>query len=231
MMQHDGARSARPIDKAAQPLGPAPAPAGRVGPLPEPTRGPAAGSSDRLAFLKGFLHHPALVGSVIPSSGRMERRLVRMAGVAQVRTVVELGPGTGGTTRAFLRAGGPDLRLLAIELSAEFHDRLTQQLRDPRLIVQRGSAEQIGDFLAQHGLPAPDVVISGIPFSTMPAAVGDRIAKAVAQVLAPGGCFVAYQLRAHVAGFTTPYLGKPRREWELVNIPPMRVYRWDKPRG
>jgi phospholipid N-methyltransferase len=229
MMQHDGAGSTRPIDKAAQPLRSAPPPTLRVGPVP--TAAPAAGSADWLAFLRGFLHHPALVGSVIPSSSRMERRLVRMAGVAQARTIVELGPGTGGTTRAFLRAGGPDLRLLAIELSTEFHDRLQQQLRDPRLTVQHGSAEQIGDFLAQHGLPAPDVVISGIPFSTMPAALGDRIARAVAEVLAPGGCFVAYQLRAHVAGYTRPYLGTPRCEWELLNIPPMRVYRWDKPAG
>jgi phospholipid N-methyltransferase len=189
----------------------------------------ADGGSDRLAFLGGFLRNPALVGSVIPSSPQLEDRLVRLAGVAQARTVVELGPGTGGTTRAFLRAGRDDLRVLAIELSTDFHARLERTLRDPRLVVQWGSAEHIGEFLAAHGLPAPDAVISGIPFSTMPAAVGDRIARAVADALAPGGRFVAYQVRGHVARFTTPYLGTPLREWELVNIPPMQVFRWDKP--
>ena len=171
------------------------------------------------------------MGSVIPSSSRLEARLVRLAGVAQARTVVELGPGTGGTTRAFLRAGGGDLRVLAIELSTDFHSRLAQTLHDPRFLLQHGSAEHIGEFLEAHGLPAPDAVISGIPFSTMPAAVGDRIAQAVARVLAPGGRFVAYQVRAHVARFTTPYLGTPSREWEAVNIPPMQVFRWDKPKG
>jgi phosphatidylethanolamine/phosphatidyl-N-methylethanolamine N-methyltransferase len=218
MMQHDSAGPARPLDNPAQAMRPLSA-----------AQEPAAGGSDRLAFLQGFLRNPGLVGSVIPSSSRLEARLVRQARVAEARTIVELGPGTGGTTRAFLRAGRPDLRLLAIELSTAFHDRLEQQLRDPRLTVQWGSAEEIGEFLAAHGLPAPDAVISGIPFSTMPAAVGGRIAQAVAQVLAPGGCFVAYQLRAHVARFATPYLGTPSRAWELVNLPPMRVYRWTKP--
>jgi phosphatidylethanolamine/phosphatidyl-N-methylethanolamine N-methyltransferase len=190
---------------------------------------PAHGKSDKLAFLTGFLRNPGLVGSVIPSSPQLEDRLVRLAGVARARTVVELGPGTGGTTRAFLRAGGRDLRILAIELSTDFHARLLATHRDPRLSVQWGSAEHIGDFLKAHGLPAPDAVISGIPFSTMPADVGDRIAKAVSEALAPGGCFVAYQVRSHVAHFTTPYMGKPQREWEFINIPPMQVCKWVKP--
>jgi phosphatidylethanolamine/phosphatidyl-N-methylethanolamine N-methyltransferase len=182
--------------------------------------------ADKRAFLSGFLRHPREVGSVIPSSPWMERRLVRTARLAQARTVVELGPGTGGTTRAFLRAMPADARLLAIELSPVFRDRLAGQQIDPRLVVQWGSAEQIAEFLRLHKMPAPDVVISGIPFSTMPADVGGRIAAAVAEVLPAGGRFVAYQLRPHVARFATPYLGQPERSLELLNIPPMQVFSW-----
>ncbi len=64
----------------------------------------------------------------------------------------------------------------------------------------------------------------------MPADVADRIARAVSTVLAPGGRFVAYQVRAHVAGYATPYLGAPRKQWELINIPPVRVFTWTKAR-
>jgi phosphatidylethanolamine/phosphatidyl-N-methylethanolamine N-methyltransferase len=199
-------------------------------PLPAATSAAAPGAAspwaDKRAFLAGFLRHPREVGSVIPSSPWMERRLVRTARLAQAHTVVELGPGTGGTTRAFLRAMPADARLLAIELSPVFRDRLARQQPDPRLVVQCGSAEQIAEFLRLHKMPAPDVVISGIPFSTLPADVGGRIAAAVAGVLAPGGRFVAYQLRPHVARFATPYLGRPERSLELLNIPPMQVFCW-----
>jgi phospholipid N-methyltransferase len=200
---------------------------GRERALTKPA-GPIAAARDNIAFLKGFIEHPDQVGSVIPSSSFLERRLVRAARLTEARCVVELGPGTGGTTRAFLRALPAAAHLLAIELSPSFHARISTLIRDPRFVAQLGSAEQIAEFLAARRLPAPDAVISGIPFSTMPTEVADRIARAVSEVLAPGGRFVAYQVRAHVAGYATPYLGEPRKEWELINIPPVRVFTWTK---
>jgi len=73
---------------------------------------------------------------------------------------------------------------MAIELNEGFATRLRSSIRDSRLTVVQGSAEFIDGFLGEHGLPAPDAVISGIPFSTMPRAVADRIAAAVAGALA-----------------------------------------------
>ena len=183
---------------------------------------------ESMAFLRGFIAHPGQVGSVIPSSHVLEQHLVRNARLLRARCVVELGPGTGGTTRAFLRAMPGASNLLAIELSEDFAGRLRTSVRDPRLAIVNGSAEDIERHLAEHGLPAPDAVISGIPFSTMPRDVGDRIAAAVARALAPGGRFVAYQFSPRVADRATPHLGEPKREWEFVNIPPMRVYTWTR---
>lgn len=184
---------------------------------------------DSFEFLRGFVRNPAQVGSVIPSSRVLEQRLVRSAGIAQARTVVELGPGTGGTTAAFLKAMSPKARLLAIELDTVFHRHLSQSLADPRLFLELGSAERLAEFLEARRLPAPEAIVSGIPFSTMPPEVSDRIAATIARVLPPGGRFVAYQVRAHVAGFVTPYLGEPDKQWEMVNIPPVRVFTWQKP--
>jgi len=183
---------------------------------------------ERVAFLRGFFAHPGEVGSVIPSSHVLEQRLVRNARLLRARCVVELGPGTGGTTRAFLRSMPASAHLLAIELNEAFAEQLRTSIHDPRLTVVRGSAEYIDRFLAEHGLPAPEAVISGIPFSTMPTEVADRIAAEIARVLAPGGRFVAYQVRAHVADYATPYLGQARKEWEFVNIPPVRVFSWTR---
>ena len=196
--------------------------------LPSDGSGTNSALRDSFAFLHGFIRNPAQVGSVIPSSRRLEQRLVRSAAIAQARTVVELGPGTGGTTAAFLRAMAPSARLMAIELDGNFHRHLSRTIDDPRLVLELGSAERLAEFLAARRLPAPDAIVSGIPFSTMPREVSDRIAALVAQVLRPGGRFVAYQVRAHVADYTTPYLGSPEKRWELVNIPPVRVFTWIK---
>ncbi len=182
---------------------------------------------DRLAFLKGFLREPKGVGSVIPSSRFLERRMVRMADVAHADSVVELGPGTGGTTRAILAAMPESATLLAIELDPSFAE-LARGIEDRRLIVHQGSAENLAELLAAHRLRPPKAILSGIPFSTIPEAIGTRIIEAIRDVLAPGGCFVAYQFRGAVAERARPILGEPEVSPEFINIPPMRVYRWRK---
>lgn len=183
--------------------------------------------TERIAFLRGFLKHPQQVGSIIPSSQFLERRIARLADVERARVVVELGPGTGGTTRALLRAMRHDARLLCFELNPLFHD-IVSRIDDPRLILHHGSAEALRSVMAQHGLDGADAVVSGIPFSTMPPAVANRILDAIYGALVPGGRFVAYQVRGHVETFSRPYFGRAQVDVELLNIPPVRIYRWEK---
>lgn len=183
---------------------------------------------DRFAFLRGFLRHPERVGSVVPSSRFLEQRIVRAGALGRARVAVELGPGTGGTTRAFLRALPEDSSLLTIEIDPRFAERLEEEVADPRLVVHRGSAEQVREALAAHGHGHADVIVSGIPFSTMPEETGRRILERVWDALAPGGRFVAYQFRDRVADLGAEIAGPPEVELELRNVPPMRVYSWKK---
>jgi phospholipid N-methyltransferase len=182
-----------------------------------------------IAFLRGFLERPKQVGSIIPSSRWMERRITRTAEIASADLVVELGPGTGGTTKALLSALAPGARLLAIEIHPSFCDLLRETIDDPRLIVHEGSAAEIPEALTKHDLDAPDVILSGIPFSTMPQQLGLSILRSVRKSLKPGGRFVAYQFRDVVHTLGKRVFGPASVQIELLNMPPMRVYRWDLP--
>ncbi len=184
----------------------------------------------RMAFLHEFLKHPVQVGSIIPSSRFLERRLVELCEVRSADTIVELGPGTGGTTRAMLNAMAPHARLLSIEINPDLY-AMVRRIADERFIAHHGSASGLQDTLARYGLGAPDVVVSGIPFSTMNPATADRVLKAVAAVLAPGGRFVAYQVSSRVDSLCRPILGPARMETEFFNLPPLRIYRWEKANG
>jgi phospholipid N-methyltransferase len=183
---------------------------------------------DRLAFFQGFLRKPRQVGSIIPSSRFLERRIARAAGIGRARLVVELGPGTGGTTRALLRQMRSDARLLAIEIDPDFAAVLRRLDPDPRLIVHEGSAADVRQTLAKYELGAPDVILSGIPFSTMTRALGRDILRGVHDSLEPGGVFVAYQVRDRVKTLGCEVFGRARTDMVLLNVPPMRVYRWEK---
>lgn len=186
-----------------------------------------------IAFLRGFLERPKEVGSIIPSSRWMERRITRTAEIANAKLVIELGPGTGGTTKALLNAMAPGARLIAIEINPRFCDLLRETIDDPRLAVHEGSAAEIPEALVKHDLgasdtpDAPDVILSGIPFSTMPPELGLSILRSVRKSLKPGGRFVAYQFRDVVHTLGKRIFGPASVQIELFNMPPMRVYRWD----
>lgn len=179
----------------------------------------------KLEFFLEFIRHPLQIGSVIPSSRFLERRVLDAAGVASAKTVVELGPGTGGTTRSILAEMPANSRLLSIEINPLLHG-MVSEIADRRLIPHLGSACDLDEILAQHDLPAPDAVISGIPFSTLDRELGESLVGAIPGVLAPGGCFVAYQARDSVARLTDPIMRRTHTVTEFRNIPPMRVYRW-----
>jgi len=187
---------------------------------------PDKNQDHRLAFLRGFLTRPKEVGSIIPSSRFMERRIVNTAELASARLAVELGPGTGGTTQALLRNLSPNAKLLAIEINPKFV-KLLRKIDDPRLIVHEGSATEIPAILAEHDLGPPDVILSGIPFSTMEKDLGTAILESVRDSLAEGGRFVAYQFRDRVHTLGVDVFGSASVQTELLNVPPMRVYRWD----
>ena len=196
--------------------------------MPLKQRRPKGG--DRLVFFQGFLRRPKQIGSVVPSSRFLERRVARVAVVASARTVVELGPGTGGTTRALLAAMPPQASLLCIEIDPDFIAPL-RAIDDRRLIVHHGSAEQLPDILRQYAVGPADAIVSGIPFSLLRPEGRRQVVQAVWSALAPNGRFVAYQVRDQIRKLAKPLFGPARVALELRNFPPLRIYAWQKSDG
>jgi len=183
-----------------------------------------------LFFFQEFLKHPFQIGSVIPSSQALIRRVVETARVDEAHTIVELGPGTGCTTKAILENMQPDAKLLSIEINPNFYS-IINEISDGRLIAHLGDARKLKSILKEHNLEAPETVISGIPFSTMSDECGSQIIKAIHEVLVPGGRFVAYQLSKKVISLCSPVMGQEEVQLEFFNIPPMRVCCWEKGNG
>ena len=179
-----------------------------------------------LQFIKGFLRDPMGVGSVWPSSRFLAQRVVDAGAVDSARVVVELGPGTGAVTRELLAHLPADGRLLALEIDADFVELLEREISDPRLTVHLGPSTEIPSVIASAGVDQVDLVVSGIPFSTLDRPTAHRTIESVKACLAPGGRFVAYQVRDAVVERARPILGEPASQIELLNLPPMRVYTW-----
>ena len=180
--------------------------------------------SPRWHFLRGFLKHPVMVGSIIPSSRVLIERMLAPVDWQDTKVFVEYGPGVGTFTRPVLDKMSDDATLIAIDTNADFIRYLKKAIDDPRLVAVSGSATDVESILAAHGFDHADFVLSGLPFSTLPPGVGEEIGHATARVIRPGGAFLVYQFSPKVLDFIRPHFEKIDRAFEWINVPPARLF-------
>lgn len=181
-------------------------------------------------FALNFLKHPLSVGSFLQSSPALVRRLLDGVDWSRCRTVVELGPGVGTISGELLARLHEDARLLLIESNADFIAELRADLRDPRVRVIHGSALDLARILADEGVTRVDVVVSGIPFSTLRAEARGTVLDAVSAALHPDGHLLVYQHSGRVLPLLQRRFATVTREIEWRNPVPMRLFRCREPR-
>jgi phospholipid N-methyltransferase len=182
------------------------------------------GSNPRWQFLRGFLKHPVMVGSIIPSSRVLIEKMLGRVDWDNTKLFVEYGPGVGTFTRPILEKLAPDATLITIDTNAEFTGYLKDSIDDERLVAVTGSAADVEKILADRGFDHADYVLSGLPFSTLPPGVGDAIAKATSNVIRTGGAFLVYQFSPKVLDFIKPHFERIDRGFEWVNVPPATLF-------
>jgi len=187
--------------------------------LSRPSRG-----QETLLFAKNFLQHPKMLGSLIPSSRFLIDRLLTNVDWARARTIVEYGPGVGTITAHILSRMQPKARLIVFEMNEDFVRYLARNLPDPRLHVVHGSAESVQNELDRLKLDGADYIISGIPFTTMPTELRDKIMRESREALNPGGAVLVYQFTRAVLPYLQSHFSRIRQDFEPRNILPARLF-------
>lgn len=177
-----------------------------------------------MMFLKGFLKHPVMVGSIIPSSDTLIAHMLKPVDWANTRLFVEYGPGVGTFSQHILKQLPADAVYIAIDTNPDFIAYLSETILDTRFRPVLGSAADVGQIVRDSGFESADYVLSGLPFSTLPTGVGPAIAKATADVLRPGGAFLVYQFRAKVRDFIAPHFKRIDQAMEYWNVPPCCLF-------
>jgi phospholipid N-methyltransferase len=185
---------------------------------------PRTPSGDVLLFARNFFRHPRMLGSIVPSSRFLIKQLLEPINWTRARVIVEYGPGVGGITAEVLRRMRPDAELIAIEMNPDFVSYLRGSITDSRLRVVEGSAVSVEDTLRRFGYARADYIISGIPFSTIPAPLRERILRNTRDVLAPGGAFLVYQFSTRVLQDLKRIFGYVARRFEPLNVLPAHLF-------
>ena len=182
------------------------------------------GSGSAWLFALNFFRHPMMLGSIVPSSRFLIRQLLKPVDWSQARVIVEYGPGVGVITAEVLRRMRPDALMIAIETNPDFVSYLRDSIKDERLHVVEGSAESVDEILRRYGQSNASYIISGIPFSTIPAPVRERILLKTCEVLKPGGSFLVYQFSSRVLQDLQRIFRYVRRKFEPLNVLPAHLF-------
>ncbi len=176
-------------------------------------------------FALNFIKHPTMLGSLIPSSPFLISRLLSQIDWRTARVLVEYGPGAGTITAHMLRRMHGDARLIVFEMNDDFVQFLRHEFNDPRLHVVHGSAANVRDELDARGLSYVDYIVSGIPYSTMPADIREAILNTSGAILQQQGAFLVYQFSPAVKPYLQQVWRTVQEDWEPLNILPARIYR------
>lgn len=177
--------------------------------------------SELPAFMFLALSRPSTVGAILPSSRRLAETMARAARGAQ--QLIELGAGTGAITAA-LRRQHPDVPLLVVELEP----RLARQLRErfPAVEVHAAAAHKV--LLEAAGLPGDTVLVSSLPFRSLPPRLRLRSSLAIERFLTerPGRRLVQY---SYVPREPFPLRARSTLRWRRLaavwaNAPPAWVW-------
>jgi phospholipid N-methyltransferase len=175
-------------------------------------------------FFRNFIKHPRMLGSVVPSSRFLIDGLLQDIDWQRARVIVEYGPGIGSFTAEILRRMRGDAQLVAIETNPDFVEFLRGAYPDPRLRVMHDSAASTQQILRRLGHARADYIISGLPFSTMPAAVREAILRTTHTVLEPEGAFLLFQYSTRLLPDLQRIFRHVRRSFEPLNILPAQIF-------
>ena len=175
-------------------------------------------------FFRGFLEHPKMVGSIIPSSRFTVRRMLEPVDWRECRVFVEYGPGIGTFCRPVLDRLSGDGTLIVIDTNPLYIEYLQGAIRDKRFHAVHGSAEDVEQIVRDLGFDHADYVLSGLPFSTLPAGVAPAIADATQRVLRPGGAFLVYQFTAACLDYMRPRFERIDAGFEWLNVLPCKLF-------
>lgn len=175
-------------------------------------------------FFRRWLANPLQMGSVVPSSPTLCRRIAALVARRPGEAVLELGAGTGVVSRALLDAGVPPERLLVVEIVPDMAEHLRRAL--PGVDVLCGDAFDLGRVLPKRWHGRIGTAICGIPLVLLPVAEQKRFVDAV-EAVAPGRGFLLYTYC-----ITSPLahrrlgLAARREAWTPWNLPPASVWRY-----
>lgn len=182
---------------------------------------------EKILFIRKLFANPKSVGAIFPSSQKLATFMAKS--IKAEDTIVELGAGTGGLTKALLDAGVAPSHLILVEMDHDMCALLRRKF--PQLTIIEGDASKLPQLLSRNAphLDKVDAIVSGIPMVNLNFKEQNLIMKACFDVLYDHGRFLQFTygplspLPSKKLGLQAKRLGHV-----LKNMPPAVIWQYTR---
>lgn len=178
-------------------------------------------TSEPLLFLQGFLRNPKRVGSVLPSSKYLAKKIVQSVRWDEVRTIAELGPGTGAITRLIRSQLPKSATVFLFERDTKMRSNLKKTYPE---FMFHSNASYLLKRIKQEHVHQLDSIVCGLPFFNFSREMRQNILSQIHTALRPGGTLVLYQYSLHMKKQLAELFEMEKIQFVPFNFPPVFVY-------
>ncbi len=164
------------------------------------------------------------MGSVVPSSPHLIRKMLEDIDFSREEIIVEFGIGDGCITEEILKRLSPKGKLICFEIDKEFCQSAREKFLDSRFIMIEGGAETLSEVMKEYSLTEIDCVISSLPLALFDKPLVKSIMTQVKALLKSDGMYLQYQYSLANFKDMKKYFSSVKRKIEMLNIPPAVVY-------
>ncbi|MEN9809526.1 MAG: hypothetical protein RLZZ488_1093 [Pseudomonadota bacterium] len=175
--------------------------------------------------IRHFVRSPHQIGTIIPSSRFLARKMIGCMNAQSATCIVELGAGTGSITSEVLRQAGPQTKVLIIDVNADAVRLLKERLSQSKNVeIIHADARHLEKILGERGIDGVEAIVSSLPFTSLSNEMTDEILSTAARVLRADGHFVAFQYTTVLGRKFADFFQIRSKKLEFRNIPPAIIY-------
>ncbi|MSU55942.1 MAG: methyltransferase domain-containing protein [Candidatus Taylorbacteria bacterium] len=177
-------------------------------------------TKELVLFAWNCVIHPMRNASIVPSSAKAAEAMVAGIDFTKIRTVVELGPGTGVFTEELLKRCILGTKVVLVEIEEKYVALLQERFGD-KVIVEHASVADLETLIGKHG-GRVDLIVSGLP--VLIPSVTETLLVSIKRHTERG---TIYRFFSYVPPLVKRvYRGLPVQKiaFVLLNLPPLWVY-------
>lgn len=175
-----------------------------------------------MVFLKRVIKNYKNVGSIIPSSRHLYKKMTCCIDFKNDLTIVEFWPGDWIFTDKILKSLSANSKLYIFELDTSFYNFLKEKYKqDHRVILYNESACKINEYIENNSV---DCIISSLPLSFIDKNKVDDILKKSNHILKDEWEFIQYQYFLQNKKQIGKHFSKIKYKFTPLNFPPAFVY-------